>query len=474
MIHLLIKMLKITVKCIAAIFALFGAKETFAQGISYVVNNVMRSGEFRNNVTLKVVGRVSDSTKVEFIAPEFVLSGIDTAGGNPTGAMLWKMPNGRLKSTPMREIVVPMTTVLGLPDTLDTKMRTAAFAAMFTAALTAGSIATALGGTPVTTEIDPVFTASVASGITGTNISNWNTAYGWGNHATAGYLLSSTAASTYQPAGTYLTPSSTNTLTNKSGNISQWTNDVGYLTSISSGQVTTALGYTPYNATNPNGYISSVPAQSFASLTGKPTTLLGYGISDAYPLSGNPSGFLTSVPAQTFASVTGKPTTLSGYGITDGTSTARTAISITTTGTSGAATYNNSTGVLNVPQYTAAAPSFNTAPSRLLSTTGSNNTFTISSTKNARAHYTINFAFALTLTTSNGYVQLDYSTDGGTTWITCGSVSNVFSLAVTLTGNQDQELSGEIPANALCRLYRINATNVTVTAPTTKQLEITY
>jgi hypothetical protein len=40
------------------------------------------------------------------------------------------------------------------------------------------------------TETDPIFTASSAAGITGTNISNWNTAYGWGNHATAGYLTS--------------------------------------------------------------------------------------------------------------------------------------------------------------------------------------------------------------------------------------------------------------------------------------------
>src|SRR6185369_3760728 len=55
-----------------------------------------------------------------------------------------------------------------------------------------------------------------------------------------------------------------------------------------------ALGFTPYNSTNPAGYISSVPAQSFSSLTGKPTTLTGYGITDAYPLSGNPGGFLTS------------------------------------------------------------------------------------------------------------------------------------------------------------------------------------
>jgi hypothetical protein len=37
-------------------------------------------------------------------------------------------------------------------------------------------------------ETDPVFTASAAGGITGTNITNWNTAYGWGDHGVAGYL----------------------------------------------------------------------------------------------------------------------------------------------------------------------------------------------------------------------------------------------------------------------------------------------
>jgi hypothetical protein len=34
---------------------------------------------------------------------------------------------------------------------------------------------------------------------TSTNISNWNTAYGWGNHGSAGYLTTSTAATTYAP-----------------------------------------------------------------------------------------------------------------------------------------------------------------------------------------------------------------------------------------------------------------------------------
>ena len=40
----------------------------------------------------------------------------------------------------------------------------------------------------LTEESDPVFGASAASGISTSNINNWNTAYGWGNHASQGYL----------------------------------------------------------------------------------------------------------------------------------------------------------------------------------------------------------------------------------------------------------------------------------------------
>ena len=39
------------------------------------------------------------------------------------------------------------------------------------------------------TETDPIFSASAAAGITATQINNWNTAHGWGNHAAQGYLL---------------------------------------------------------------------------------------------------------------------------------------------------------------------------------------------------------------------------------------------------------------------------------------------
>jgi hypothetical protein len=43
-----------------------------------------------------------------------------------------------------------------------------------------------------------------------------------------------------------------------------WVNNQGYLTGITSSDVTSALGYTPYNATNPNGYITSSALNGYA------------------------------------------------------------------------------------------------------------------------------------------------------------------------------------------------------------------
>lgn len=82
----------------------------------------------------------------------------------------------------------------------------------------------------------------------------------------------------------FITASSTDTLTNKSGNISQWTNNSGYLTGITSTQINTALGYTPYNSTNPNGYISGINS-------GDVTTALGY---TPYNGAANPNGYITN------------------------------------------------------------------------------------------------------------------------------------------------------------------------------------
>ena len=52
-------------------------------------------------------------------------------------------------------------------------------------------------------------------------------------------------------------------------NLNQLTNGPGYITGITSANVTTALGFTPYNSTNPSGYISSITSANV-------TTALGY------------------------------------------------------------------------------------------------------------------------------------------------------------------------------------------------------
>jgi len=46
--------------------------------------------------------------------------------------------------------------------------------------------------TYLTTESDPVFSASEAASITSTDTANWDTAYGWGDHGVEGYLTSET------------------------------------------------------------------------------------------------------------------------------------------------------------------------------------------------------------------------------------------------------------------------------------------
>jgi len=127
-----------------------------------------------------------------------------------------------------------------------------------------------------------------------------------------------------------VTPTSANVFTNKQGNISQWTNDTGYLTSVPAQTFASLTG----KPTSIAGYgITDAFDGAFGSLSGKPTTIAGYGITDAVTPSSstaftnksgnisqwtNDSNYLTSVPAQTFASLTGTPTTLAGYGITDG------------------------------------------------------------------------------------------------------------------------------------------------------------
>ena len=78
------------------------------------------------------------------------------------------------------------------------------------------------------------------------------------------------------------------------------TNPSGYITGITSGNVTTALGFTPYNATNPSGYITGITS-------GNVTTALGFTPYNAT----NPSGYLTGSTGVTSA-VAGNGVAVSG------------------------------------------------------------------------------------------------------------------------------------------------------------------
>lgn len=93
------------------------------------------------------------------------------------------------------------------------------------------------------------------------------------------------------------------------------------------GNVISATPYTAGSGISVAGNVISVSGLTFASLTSKPTTLAGYGITDAFSgtfssLSGKPTtiagyGITDSFFSGAFSALTSKPTTVAGYGITD-------------------------------------------------------------------------------------------------------------------------------------------------------------
>ncbi len=82
----------------------------------------------------------------------------------------------------------------------------------------------------------------------------------------------------------FITASSSSALTNKTGNISQWTNDAGYITSETDSQT---LSFSNPNLSISGGNSVDLSALTptslaFSAITSTPTTLAGYGITDGY------------------------------------------------------------------------------------------------------------------------------------------------------------------------------------------------
>lgn len=183
-------------------------------------------------------------------------------------------------------------------------------------------------------------------------------------------------------------------------NTNQLTNGAGFITGITSGNVTAALGFTPYNATNPN---------SFIDLAG-----------------------------------------------------ARLSITFTTTGT-GAATYNSGNGALNVPNTTPAAIVINDVPGRSIVTTTTSTGFQIDASRACEVHYDIDLSTTASIAGNAAVsVYLETAATNSTTagdWTSIAKVTNTqaLSLAITLQSIQGVTMSfnRKIPAGKYVRLRSV-------------------
>ena len=108
--------------------------------------------------------------------------------------------------------------------------------------------------------------------ITNAGSANWNTAFGWGNHASAGYQVAG-APHDGDIEGSVFGDDSTLLVDGVNSLIPS-----SVISGTEATNWNTAYGWGDHSVA---GYLTSVPAQTFTSLTGKPTTLAGYGITDA-------------------------------------------------------------------------------------------------------------------------------------------------------------------------------------------------
>ncbi|NOZ02825.1 MAG: tail fiber domain-containing protein, partial [Deltaproteobacteria bacterium] len=97
------------------------------------------------------------------------------------------------------------------------------------------------------TETDPVFGASAANGITSGQVTNWETAYGWGNHAAAGYLKS------YTETDPVFSASAANGIT--SGQVTNWDTAYSWGNHAAAGYLTSYTETDPQVGANVTGYV---------------------------------------------------------------------------------------------------------------------------------------------------------------------------------------------------------------------------
>lgn len=136
----------------------------------------------------------------------------------------------------------------------------------------------------------------------------------------------------------------------------------------------------------------------------------------------------------------------------------RSAFSLTNTG-SGAATYNTSTGVFNMPTFAQYVPVINSNVTRAL-----NSAYTVSATEPAFLCYSIQISVTLALSSLTGTVTLQYSTNGGSTYVSLPKVAFAPPAAgLGLLTSQIVQVNGYVPANALVKITTTTIAGITYT-----------
>lgn len=406
--------------------------------------------------------------------------------GSITGNILWIKNNdsGTIASSPVASLTLSYTQITGLNSIAYN-------------GISSSDVTTALGYSPVNPNgLSSQYIAGDGTKVTFPSIPSAQIQSDWlqGNISAADYIKN-------KP----LIPTNTN----------QLTNGAGFITGISGSDVTTALGFTPYNSTNPAGYITSAAISGKLNISDTAIMLTNYAKSTQLALKVNISdtssmlsgyaragqfvkysdtssmlsnllrksdttGMLSgyakygqvvkySDTSSMLSNLLRKSDTaamLSNYARTYSITTlARNAISAGT-----GISYNSSTGVIT---NTLAAPTINNNVSRSF-----NSNYTISGVNNyAIVTYTVTLSCSTPLLagTASAQVFLEYSTNSGSTWNTISNVQNTQTVALTvsvaISTPQNFNLTGIIPSNAnAIRLRSVTSGSGSVTYVTGQEV----
>lgn len=160
---------------------------------------------------------------------------------------------------------------------------------------------------------------------------------------------------------------------------------------------------------------------------------------------------------------------------------ARSSITLTTTGSSGASTYNPSTGVLNIPNYAGTSSQvINDSPGRTLSTADTDTGFQVSATRNALVCYEGYFSTTTTIGgVSQAVVYLETANTNSTSpaaWTVIAQQAYANSLSNTATLTQQQAVGWSfcrtIPAGKYVRIRQAAITGTASVVLNNTQQEV--